>query len=225
MLEKVLDKTVLWKEWTLLAFCVIGIVSTIVISGVSLAIIDSIDNDISNHTEAAVTSATVAKNSAKTMIIVSTIITILVDVMAFVGGYKSGYFMTLTYIMLMVLIGLGSVLIAIRTECWYPTVFHFLILGLAYDMRLIKNKAFSHRNTQLEKELEYQRHKYHHHAAPVVVVTCGNNQPYVTSMGASEPSDANSRYIVNMEPLSGVEKQYYQLPVWTPSPAQTRRIQ
>ncbi|CAG2169474.1 unnamed protein product [Oppiella nova] len=208
MLDKVLERTVMWKRWTLLALCCIGIASTIIISGVSLAIVDTIDSGDTNHTEEAVHTMTVAKSSAKIMIIVSTVITILVDIFAFFGGYKNSYYMTLTYIILMVLIGLGSILIGFRTECWYTTIFHFLILGLAYDLRLIKNKAFIHHHKQQLKEQE--RHKHWHKYAPVVVVTCG--QPLTPGSPQFDGHLAHNQqqpYTINIQPAHPEHQQQY----------------
>src|SRR5258708_5088532 len=76
------------------------------------------------------------------MIVVSAFISVLVDLMATYGGYKQYYFMTITYVILMSISALGSIYIAVKTRAYFASILHFLMLGLAYDMRMIRDRAF-----------------------------------------------------------------------------------
>ena len=77
------------------------------------------------------------------MICVSALTSISMDLLAFFVGFKQHYYMTLTYIMFALLIAFGNLAISFRENSWFSAILNFFILGLAYDLRIIRNKAFT----------------------------------------------------------------------------------
>ncbi|CAG2113303.1 unnamed protein product, partial [Medioppia subpectinata] len=141
MFKKLIEKTWLWKGFTKVFLCIIGITSTIIISYVAQQVVDDIDaGDTNNYTMDALEITAKAKNSTNTMIIVSTCFTILIDILVLIAAITPQYCMTLTYVMLAILVALGTTLKGYRTQCWYSTILQLFMLGLACDLRIIKHK-------------------------------------------------------------------------------------
>ncbi|CAG2114392.1 unnamed protein product [Medioppia subpectinata] len=117
------------KKWTLFTFCLLGIISTLIIIIAAAVVLSNADKDPTQSDEE-------WKHMKKvTIAVIATIGTIamLVEMLGLIGAIKEHYCLTMTYAILMALITLSSIGGAVRIgSFWFTFVLNVLITVLAF---------------------------------------------------------------------------------------------
>ncbi|CAG2169154.1 unnamed protein product [Oppiella nova] len=124
------------KKWTLFTFCLIGLVSTLIMVIALCVVINKADYaDLQDKTDITEEKFNAAKKVAIGLIAAIGTINILIEMLGLCGAFKEHYCMTMTYAILMVLVTLGSIGVAAGSgygAYWFTFVINTLITVLAF---------------------------------------------------------------------------------------------